>query len=204
MSCRDGSKWLRACQKSEVTSTSVLPSNHRNRTIVLPRFLREKLHHHSTNYCAAEADAIAFTAPNGAPMRNSNVATNVEAGRRGDRPSRRAPDTGSEAHGRGHPHLRGGSSGGDQALSRSLLDHGDDGDIYGHLFPSEQEAGHCSRRRLHAISDGQETDKPGQTLVFARKRSGRKPQGIHEFRGGPRGTRTHNQRVKSPVLCQLS
>lgn len=51
--------------------------NYRNRTIVLPRFLREKMNRHLTNYCAAEADAIAFTASNGAPMRNSNFATNV-------------------------------------------------------------------------------------------------------------------------------
>ena len=32
-------------------------------------------------------------------------------------------------------------------------------------------------------------------------------QGIHghlSSGGGPRGTRTHNQRVKSPLLCQLS
>jgi len=24
------------------------------------------------------------------------------------------------------------------------------------------------------------------------------------FHGGPRGTRTHNPRIKSPLLCQLS
>jgi len=46
--------------------------NYRNRTIVLPGFLRDMLNDHLVNHTAPGPDGLLFTAENGAPLRNSN------------------------------------------------------------------------------------------------------------------------------------
>ena len=46
--------------------------NYRNRTIVLPGFLRDMLNDHLVNHTAPGLDGLLFTADNGAPLRNSN------------------------------------------------------------------------------------------------------------------------------------
>lgn len=46
--------------------------NYRNRTIVLPGFLRDMLNDHLVNHTAPGLDGLLFTAENGAPLRNSN------------------------------------------------------------------------------------------------------------------------------------
>src|SRR5690606_3478401 len=114
--------------------------NYRNRTIILPKFLREKLNRHLTNYSAADADAFAFTASNGAPMRNSNFATNVW------KPAVQAAGLpeGLRIHDLRHTAVAILISEGvhPEAIKR-FLGHSSimvTMDIYGHLFPSEQEA----------------------------------------------------------------
>ena|SRR5690606_6926556 len=84
----------------------------------------------------------------------------VEAGGGGDGPSRRAPDPRSPPHRRSQSHRRRSPFRGD----RQFIGHSSIMvivDIYGHLFPSGHEA--QADARILAISDGPETDKPGQT-----------------------------------------
>jgi integrase len=51
--------------------------NYRNRTIVLPRFLREPLDDHLVDHAAPGADGLSFTAASAAPLRNSNFSRRV-------------------------------------------------------------------------------------------------------------------------------
>jgi integrase len=46
--------------------------NYRNRTIVLPRFLRDMLNEHLLHHTAPGTEGLLFTAENGSPLRNSN------------------------------------------------------------------------------------------------------------------------------------
>jgi len=59
---------------ADVAGTHVFgpTKNYRNRTIVLPSFLRDMLNDHLVNHTAPGPDGLLFTAENGAPLRNSN------------------------------------------------------------------------------------------------------------------------------------
>jgi len=114
--------------------------NYRNRIVTLPRFLREMLNHQLVTYAAPDPDALLFTASNGSPMRNSNFSSNVW------RPAVQAAalPTGLRVHDLRHTAVAILISQGvhPEAIKR-FLGHSSimvTMDIYGHLFPSEQEA----------------------------------------------------------------
>ncbi len=114
--------------------------NYRNRVVTLPRFLREMLNHHLVSTAAPDAEALLFTASNGAPMRNSNFNSNVWS------PAVRAAGLpeGLRIHDLRHTAVAILISQGvhPEAIKR-FLGHSSimvTMDIYGHLFPSEQEA----------------------------------------------------------------
>jgi site-specific recombinase XerC len=108
--------------------------------VTLPKFLREMLNHQLVTYAAPEADALLFTASNGSPMRNSNFSSNVW------RPAVTAAGLpeGLRVHDLRHTAVAILISQGvhPEAIKR-FLGHSSimvTMDIYGHLFPSEQEA----------------------------------------------------------------
>jgi len=114
--------------------------NYRNRVVTLPKFLREMLNHQLVTYTAPEPDALLFTASNGSPMRNSNFSSNVW------RPAVTAAGLpeGLRVHDLRHTAVAILISQGvhPEAIKR-FLGHSSimvTMDIYGHLFPSEQEA----------------------------------------------------------------
>jgi len=114
--------------------------NYRNRVVTLPKFLREMLNYHLLTHSDQEPDALVFTVSNGAPMRNSNFSSNVW------RPAVQAvglPE-GLRVHDLRHTAVAILISQGvhPEAIKR-FLGHSSimvTMDIYGHLFPSEQEA----------------------------------------------------------------
>ena len=114
--------------------------NYRNRVVTLLKFLREMLNHHLLTHSAQEPDALVFTASNGSPLRNSNFSSNVW------RPAVRAAGLpeGLRVHDLRHTAVAILISQGvhPEAIKR-FLGHSSimvTMDIYGHLFPSEQEA----------------------------------------------------------------
>ena len=114
--------------------------NYRNRVVTLPKFLREMLNHQLVTYAAPEPEALLFTARNGSPMRNSNFSSNVW------RPAVEAAGLpeGLRVHDLRHTAVAILISQGvhPEAIKR-FLGHSSimvTMDIYGHLFPSEQEA----------------------------------------------------------------
>ncbi len=113
--------------------------NYRNRVVTLPKFLREMLNHQLT-YTAPEPEALLFTASNFSPMRNSNFSSNLW------RPAVEAAGLpeGLRVHDLRHTAVAILISQGvhPEAIKR-FLGHSSimvTMDIYGHLFPSEQEA----------------------------------------------------------------
>ncbi len=46
--------------------------NHRSRMVAIPRFLRDRLATHLARHVPDDPEALVFTSPNGAPLRNSN------------------------------------------------------------------------------------------------------------------------------------
>jgi integrase len=114
--------------------------NYRNRVVTLPKFLREMLNHQLVTYTAPGRDALLFTASNGSPMRNSNFSSNVwrRAVKAAELPE------GLRVHDLRHTAVAILISQGvhPEAIKR-FLGHSSimvTMDIYGHLFPSEQEA----------------------------------------------------------------
>jgi integrase len=51
--------------------------NHRSRMVAVPRFLRDRLATHLARHVADDPEALVFTSPNGAPLRNSNFRRQV-------------------------------------------------------------------------------------------------------------------------------
>ena len=114
--------------------------NYRDRVVTLPKFLRDMLNHHFLNHSAQDPDALVFTVSKGAPMRNSNFSSNVW------RPAVQAAGLpeGLRVHDLRHTAVAILISQGvhPEAIKR-FLGHSSimvTMDIYGHLFPSEQEA----------------------------------------------------------------
>src|SRR3954469_13463238 len=73
-------------------------------------------------------------------------------------------------------------------------------DVYSGLFDDDLTA---LADRMDAAARAAQEARVG--AVWARpptERSGKSERGGHD--GGPRGARTHNPRIKSPLLCQLS
>ncbi len=114
--------------------------NHRNRTVIIPAFLREMLNEHMVTFCGSDPDGLVFTASNGAAMRNSNFTKNVwqPAIAEAELPERlRIHDLRHTAAALlisqgAHP----------EAIKRHL-GHSSivvTMDVYGHLFPSEAES----------------------------------------------------------------
>jgi len=125
--------------------------NYRNRTIVLPGFLRDMLNEHLLNHTAPGPDGLLFTAENGSPLRNSNF------NRRVWKPTAEAAGLpeGLRIHDLRHTAgalliSQGAHPEGDQALHGSLVDLGDDG----HLRSPVPVLRRGSRRALPQISDG--------------------------------------------------
>ena len=114
--------------------------NYRNRVVTLPKFLREMLNHQLVIYAAPEAEALVFTASNGSPMRNSNFSSNVW------RPAVRAAGLPEDLRVHDLRHTAVAiliSQGVHPEAIKRFLGHSSimvTMDIYGHLFPSEQEA----------------------------------------------------------------
>lgn len=114
--------------------------NYRNRVVTLPKFLREMLNDQLVTHTEQDPDALVFTVSNGAPMRNSNFSSNVW------KPTVRAAGLpeGLRVHDLRHTAVAILISQGvhPEAIKR-FLGHSSimvTMDIYGHLFPSEQEA----------------------------------------------------------------
>ncbi|MDH3308303.1 MAG: site-specific integrase, partial [Acidimicrobiia bacterium] len=114
--------------------------NHRNRTVIIPAFLREMLNEHMVTFCGSDPDGLVFTASNGSAMRNSNFTKNVwqPAIAEAQLPERlRIHDLRHTAAALlisqgAHP----------EAIKRHL-GHSSivvTMDVYGHLFPSEAES----------------------------------------------------------------
>ncbi len=51
--------------------------NHRSRMVAIPRFLRDRLATHLARHVPDDPEALVFTSPNGAPLRNSNFRRQV-------------------------------------------------------------------------------------------------------------------------------
>ncbi len=51
--------------------------NHRSRMVAIPRFLRDRLATHLARQVPDDPEALVFTSPNGAPLRNSNFRRQV-------------------------------------------------------------------------------------------------------------------------------
>ena len=114
--------------------------NYRNRVVTLPKFLREMLNHHLTSFAAPDAEALVFTTSNGTPLRNSNFSSNVW----GPAVQAAGLPEGLRVHDLRHTAVAILISEGvhPEAIKR-FLGHSSimvTMDIYGHLFPSEQEA----------------------------------------------------------------
>ena len=113
--------------------------NYRNRTIVLPRFLREMLNDHLLDHTARGTEGLLFTAENGSPLRNSNF------NRRVWKPTVEAAalPEGLRIHDLRHSAVAFLISQGahPEAIKR-YMGHSSISvtmDIYGHLFPSDAE-----------------------------------------------------------------
>lgn len=113
--------------------------NYRNRVVTLPKFLREMLNHHLLTNSPQDSDGLVFSVSNGAPMRNSNFSSNVW------RPAVQAAGLpkGLRVHDLRHTAVAILISQGvhPEAIKR-FLGHSSimvTMDIYGHLFPSDQE-----------------------------------------------------------------
>ena len=114
--------------------------NYRNRVVTLPKFLREMLNHQLVTYTAPEPEALVFTASNGSPMRNSNFSSNVW------KPAVQAAGLPEDLRVHDLRHTAVAiliSQGVHPEAIKRFLGHSSimvTMDIYGHLFPSEQEA----------------------------------------------------------------
>ena len=155
--------------------------NYRNRSIVLPRFLRDMLNDHLVNHAAPGPDGLLFTAENGAPLRNSNFNRRVwrpVVATAGLPKSLRMHDLRHTAVALlisqgAHP----------EAIKR-YMGHSSIAvtmDVYGHLFPSDAED---LADKLDAMFRESQTDKrrtkPSLVVVDGGVRSGKTqaPQGI--------------------------
>ena len=158
--------------------------NYRNRTIVMPGFLREMLNEQLVTLAAPGPEGLVFTAANGSPMRNSNFSSNEW------KPAIAA--TGLPAALRIHDlrHtavallIRQGAH--PEAIKRHL-GHSSimvTMDVYGHLFPSDAEA---LADKLDAVYRQSQTDKIRTKL-----------QSI-EFRENQERPKTESRRGFSPV-----
>jgi len=97
------------------------------------------------------------------------------------------------------------------AIVSKMLRHSSIGitvDTYGHL--SEDTARVASDAMAAALEQAFETAAAAGRDHTATTTAAREPTGVGQWteragqRGGPRGDRTHNPRIKSPLLCQLS
>jgi len=116
-----------------------LTKNYRNRVVTLPKFLRDMLNYQLVKFTDPEPEALVFTASNGSPMRNSNFRSNIwwPAVKAAGLPE------GLRVHDLRHIAVAILISQGvhPEAIKR-FLGHSSimvTMDIYGHLFPSEQE-----------------------------------------------------------------
>ena len=130
--------------------------NYRNRTLVLPRFLRDMLNDHLLHYTGPGPEGLLFSAENGAPLRNSNFNRRVwkplrdEAG---------LPE-GLRIHDLRHTAVAFlVSQGAHPEAIKRYMGHSSIAvtmDIYGHLFPSDAED---LADRLDALFRRTQTDK---------------------------------------------
>jgi integrase len=129
--------------------------NHRNRTIVIPVFLRDMLNRHITECSAPGPDSLVFTASNGAPLRNPNFARNVW------KPAIRSSGLPEELRVHDLRHTAAAlliSEGAHPEAIKRQLGHSSirvTMDTYGHLLPSTAEA---LADRLHAVYENAQTD----------------------------------------------
>jgi integrase len=113
--------------------------NYRNRVVTLPKFLREMLNDQLITYTKQDPEALVFTVSNGAPMRNSNFSSNVW------KPAVDAAGLPAELRVHDLRHTAVAiliSQGVHPEAIKRFLGHSSimvTMDIYGHLFPSEQE-----------------------------------------------------------------
>lgn len=158
--------------------------NYRNRTIVLPRFLRDMLNEHLLHHSAPGTDGLLFTAENGSPLRNSNF------NRRVWKPTVEAAGLpqGLRIHDLRHSAVAFLISQGahPEAIKR-YMGHSSISvtmDVYGHLFPSDAEDladrldelyrksqtdKRRTKRALEAVSDQgiDQRNRPDQGILFA-------------------------------------
>ena len=158
--------------------------NYRNRTIVLPRFLREMLNDHLLHHTAPGTEGLLFSADNGSPLRNSNF------NRRVWKPMVEAAGLpeGLRIHDLRHSAVAFLISQGahPEAIKR-FMGHSSISvtmDIYGHLFPSDAEDlaekldelfrrsqtdKIRTRRSVEAVPDEGigPTNRPDQGILFA-------------------------------------
>lgn len=144
--------------------------NHRNRTITVPRFLREVLNDHLTTNSEPGSDSLVFTTARrtysggcvvgrGSPLRNTNFSRNVwkAAVAAADLPS------GLRIHDLRHTTVALMiAEGAHPEKVKRHLGHGSIAvtmDTYGHLFPAEDGAiaDRLHERRLRALADNTRT-----------------------------------------------
>ncbi|MFQ5968630.1 MAG: tyrosine-type recombinase/integrase [Acidimicrobiia bacterium] len=129
---------------------------YQRRTVVLPAFLKDRLAWHLASEVNADADALVFTSPQGAPVRHSNFHRRIW------RPALAAAGLGEQVRIHDLRHTAASllisQGAGPKAISEHL-GHSSvqvSLDRYGHLFPSEFEklADHLDSAYRDAVADG--------------------------------------------------